>query len=50
MEDPKKPPARSKHLGKPFAQMTPGQKLKFVAKLAVCILTLGMAFPNVMSE
>ena len=50
MKDSKTPPARSKHLGKPFAEMTLGQKLKFVAKLVVCILTLGMAFPNVMSD
>jgi hypothetical protein len=44
------PPVRDPHLGKPFAEMTGVQKVKFVAKLAVCIMTLGIAFPNVMSD
>jgi hypothetical protein len=30
--------------------MTPREKFKFVAKLAVCILTLGFVFPNVMGD
>ena len=36
--------------GTPYAQMTPRQKFKFVLKLAICILTFGMVFPNVMSD
>jgi hypothetical protein len=47
--EPKKP-ARDPHLGKPFTEMNAVQKVTFVAKVAVCILTLGMAFPNVMSD
>ena len=34
----------------PFGQMTTGQKVRFVAKLVVCILTFGFAFPNVMGD
>jgi len=34
----------------PYGQMTPRQKFKFVLKLAICILTFGMVFPNVMSD
>jgi hypothetical protein len=48
MDDNKKPLRTD--LGKPFAQMTPGEKTRFILKLVVCILTFGMAFPNVMSE
>jgi hypothetical protein len=36
--------------GKPYAQMTAAQKVRFVFKLTVCILTFGFIFPNVMSE
>lgn len=36
--------------GVPFAQMTAKQKAVFIFKLAVCILTFGMVFPNVMSD
>ena len=41
---------RDPMLGKPFAEMTRNQKLRFVAKLALCILTFGFAFPNVMGD
>jgi hypothetical protein len=34
----------------PYEQMTPAQKFRFVMKVAVCILTFGFVFPNVMSE
>jgi hypothetical protein len=34
----------------PYAQMTTQQKIKFVFRLAVCILTFGFVFPNVMGE
>ena len=34
----------------PFKDMTPPQKLKFICKLTVCILSFGMIFPNVMSD
>ena len=30
--------------------MTQRQKVIFVLKLAVCIMTFGLAFPNVMSD
>jgi hypothetical protein len=36
--------------GTPFAQMNPSQKVRFVLKLSVCILTFGFIFPNVMGE
>jgi len=36
--------------GTPYKQMTPRQKFKFVVKLAICILSFGMLFPNVMSD
>lgn len=34
----------------PFRDMAPAQKLKFILKLTVCILSFGMIFPNVMSD
>ncbi len=36
--------------GTPFKDMTPSRKVIFVLKLAVCILTFGLAFPNVMGD
>jgi hypothetical protein len=33
-----------------YKDMKPKQKVIFVLKLAICILTFGMAFPNVMSD
>lgn len=36
--------------GTPYARMTGAQKVRFILKLAVCIMTFGMAFPNVMSD
>jgi len=36
--------------GTPYAQMTAARKMRFVAKLALCILTFGFAFPNVMFD
>ena len=36
--------------GTPFNEMKRGQKVRFILKLAICILTFGMAFPNVMSD
>jgi hypothetical protein len=36
--------------GTAFKNMTPRRKVVFVIKLAVCILTFGMAFPNVMGD
>ncbi len=36
--------------GTPYAKMNSRQKVFFIAKVAVCILTFGMAFPNVMSD
>lgn len=34
----------------PYKDMTPDQKLKFIFKLAICIISFGMIFPNVMSD
>lgn len=36
--------------GTPFDQMTRKRKVIFVIKLVVCIMTFGMAFPNIMSD
>ncbi len=34
----------------PYKDMTPNKKLKFILKLAICIISFGMIFPNVMSD
>jgi hypothetical protein len=34
----------------PYAQMKPKQKVRFILKLVVCILTFGFVFPNVMGD
>ena len=39
-----------KSRGTPYAQMSTSRKVLFIAKLAICIITFGMAFPNVMSD
>jgi hypothetical protein len=36
--------------GTPFAQMTMAQKVRFVCKLTISILSFGFIFPNVMSD
>ena len=41
---------RPQKFGTPYAQMSRAKKLRFVAKLALCILTFGFAFPNVMFD
>ena len=33
-----------------YAEMTRNQKIRFVTRLALCILTFGFAFPSVMSD
>ena len=35
---------------KTFSQKTPREKLVYVLKLAVCILSFGFIFPNLMSD
>lgn len=37
-------------LGKPYNEMSSQQKVKFVMKLVICILTFGIVFPNVMGD
>jgi hypothetical protein len=34
----------------PFGEMTPAHKVRFLAKLVICILTFGFVFPNVMGD
>lgn len=34
----------------PYGQMTGKQKFRFILKLAVCILTFGFVFPNIMGD
>ncbi|HZD20852.1 MAG TPA: hypothetical protein VE325_09280 [Burkholderiales bacterium] len=41
---------KPKQEGVPFKQMKPGQKVVFILKLAVCSVTFGLVFPNVMSD
>lgn len=36
--------------GTAYKDMSPRRKLIFVLKLAICIMTFGMAFPNIMSD
>jgi hypothetical protein len=50
MDTPNRPPAPKARNGMPFRQMTGRQKFLFIVKLTVCIITFGMAFPNVMSD
>ena len=45
LEDPNRKPS-----GTPYKEMKPRQKVLFILKVAICILTFGMAFPNVMSD
>jgi len=33
-----------------FKQMSSGQKTVFIIKLAVCIVSFGMIFPNIMTD
>lgn len=35
---------------KAYKDMTAREKMVFVAKLAVCIVTFGFVFPNVMTD
>jgi hypothetical protein len=36
--------------GRKYKDMNGKEKVIFILKLAVCIMTFGMAFPNVMSD
>ena len=45
MEDPNRKPE-----GTPYKEMKPMQKLRFILKLTICILTFGFVFPNVMGD
>ena len=36
--------------GTPYKEMNTAQKVKFVLKVIVCVLTFGLAFPNVMGD
>ncbi len=36
--------------GVPFKKMNRRQKVVFILKVAVCIITFGMVFPHVMSD
>ena len=38
------------HSATPFKEMTRDQKVRFLAKLIICVVTFGMVFPNVMSD
>jgi hypothetical protein len=42
--------ARPKTLGTPFSDMQPATKVRWVLKLAVCVISFGFIFPNVMSD
>jgi hypothetical protein len=45
-----RPEAAPKERGTPFKKMSGSRKALFICKLIVCILTFGMAFPNVMAD
>jgi hypothetical protein len=34
----------------PFKDMTPAGKMRFILKVAACIISFGFLFPNVMSD
>ena len=36
--------------GTPYKDMPKNQKIRWVMKLILCILTFGFAFPNIMGE
>jgi hypothetical protein len=36
--------------GTPYKDMQPWQKVRFILKVTICVLSFGMAFPNVMSD
>jgi hypothetical protein len=36
--------------GTPYNQMQPKQKVFFIFKVVICVLTFGLAFPNVMGD
>ncbi len=42
--------ARPKTLGTSFSEMQPATKVRWVLKLAVCVMSFGFIFPNVMSD
>ena len=48
MEDRK--PVERKPEGTPYNQMNKPQKVRFVLKVILCVLTFGLAFPNVMGD
>jgi hypothetical protein len=50
METSNRPPQLKPRVSHPYSEMTGRQKFFFVVKLAICIVTFGMAFPNVMSD
>ncbi len=50
METPNLQPPLKARKSHPFSEMTRRQKFFFVVKLTLCIVTFGMAFPNVMSD
>jgi hypothetical protein len=33
-----------------YKDMRPWQKVRFILKVTICVLSFGMAFPNVMSD
>ena len=41
---------KQKTTGTPYKDMSRQQKVRFVFKLVLCIMTFGFAFPNVMGE
>jgi hypothetical protein len=36
--------------GTPYKDMSPSRKALFVFKVVICVITLGLVFPNVMSS
>jgi hypothetical protein len=39
-----------KSTGTPYGEMKPNQKAMFILKLALCIISFGFIFPNIMSD
>ena len=52
MDDPKlaSQSAQPTHRGHAFSEMKPSEKVIWIIKVVICVLTFGFAFPTVMED
>ena len=52
MQEPQKQDeaAQEPHQGKAYKDMTAGEKVRWILKLSISIISFGILFPNVMSD